>query len=77
MALMNIPIYRSGATMKTYVFPIELEEEEDGRWSATVPVCPAVPLGAIPKTKPSPASKEPSKPTSKSSSKRKGPYPSK
>lgn len=26
--------------MKTYVFPIELEAEEDGRWSATVPVLP-------------------------------------
>ncbi|MCC7537461.1 MAG: type II toxin-antitoxin system HicB family antitoxin [Deltaproteobacteria bacterium] len=26
--------------MKTYVFPVELTEEEDGRWSA---VCPALP----------------------------------
>lgn len=24
--------------MKTYVFPVELEEDEDGRWSATIEV---------------------------------------
>ena len=23
--------------MKTYIFPIEVEQEEDGRWSAVVP----------------------------------------
>lgn len=26
--------------MKTYIFPLEIEEEEDGRWSATVPELP-------------------------------------
>ncbi len=26
--------------MKTYVFRVELEQEEDGRWSAVVPVLP-------------------------------------
>lgn len=26
--------------MKTYVFQVELEEEEDGRWSATIPALP-------------------------------------
>ena len=26
--------------MKTYVFPAELEEDEDGRWSATIKVLP-------------------------------------
>ncbi len=26
--------------MKTYVFEVELEEEEDGRWSAIVPALP-------------------------------------
>lgn len=26
--------------MKTYVFRIELEEEEDGRWSAGIPALP-------------------------------------
>jgi predicted RNase H-like HicB family nuclease len=26
--------------VKTYVFPVELKEEEDGRWSA---VCPSLP----------------------------------
>lgn len=26
--------------MKTYVFKIEIEQEEDGRWSAVVPVLP-------------------------------------
>lgn len=26
--------------MKTYVFPAELEEDEDGRWSATIEVLP-------------------------------------
>jgi len=26
--------------MKTYIFPIELEQEEDGRWSASVPLLP-------------------------------------
>ena len=26
--------------MKTYVFPVELEQEEDGRWSASIPLLP-------------------------------------
>ena len=26
--------------MKTYVFRVEVEEEEDGRWSAEIPVLP-------------------------------------
>ena len=26
--------------MKTYVFEVELEKEEDGRWSASIPVLP-------------------------------------
>ena len=26
--------------MKTYVFPVELEQDEDGRWSAVVPSLP-------------------------------------
>jgi predicted RNase H-like HicB family nuclease len=26
--------------MKTYIFRIELEEEEDGRWSAGIPALP-------------------------------------
>jgi predicted RNase H-like HicB family nuclease len=26
--------------MKTYVFPVELEQDEDGRWSASVPLLP-------------------------------------
>lgn len=26
--------------MKTYVFQVELEKEEDGRWSATIPLLP-------------------------------------
>jgi antitoxin HicB len=26
--------------MKTYIFPVELEQEEDGRWSAVVPSLP-------------------------------------
>jgi len=26
--------------MKTYIFKVELEKEEDGRWSATIPVLP-------------------------------------
>lgn len=26
--------------MKTYVFKVELEEEEDGRWSAIIPSLP-------------------------------------
>ncbi len=26
--------------MKTYVFRVELEQEEDGRWSAVVPALP-------------------------------------
>jgi antitoxin HicB len=37
-----IPITRSakGGGMPTYVFRVELIEEEDGRWSAGVPVLP-------------------------------------
>ena len=26
--------------MKTYIFPVEIEREEDGRWSAEVPTLP-------------------------------------
>ena len=26
--------------MKTYIYPIELEQDEDGRWSAVVPSLP-------------------------------------
>lgn len=26
--------------MKTYIYPIEVEQEEDGRWSAVVPSLP-------------------------------------
>lgn len=26
--------------MKTYIFKVELEQEEDGRWSAWIPVLP-------------------------------------
>lgn len=26
--------------MKTYIFPVELEQEEDGRWSAVVTALP-------------------------------------
>ncbi len=26
--------------MKTYIYPIEVEQEEDGRWSAAVPSLP-------------------------------------
>jgi len=26
--------------MKTYVFKVEVEQEEDGRWSASIPVLP-------------------------------------
>lgn len=26
--------------MKTYVFPVELEQDEDGRWSAAIPLLP-------------------------------------
>lgn len=26
--------------MKTYIFKVELEKEEDSRWSATIPVLP-------------------------------------
>lgn len=28
-----------GGKVKTYVFDIEFEEEEDGRWSAVIPGC--------------------------------------
>lgn len=26
--------------MKTYIFPVELQQDEDGRWSAVVPALP-------------------------------------
>lgn len=26
--------------MKTYIFPVKIEQEEDGRWSAVVPALP-------------------------------------
>ena len=26
--------------MRTYVFPVELEQDEDGRWSASIPLLP-------------------------------------
>ena len=26
--------------MKTYVFKVELEQDEDGRWSASIPILP-------------------------------------
>ena len=26
--------------MRTYVFPVELEQDEDGRWAASIPLLP-------------------------------------
>ena len=42
---MNAPyIYKEGdltsGGMKTYVFEVEIEQEGDGRWSATIPLLP-------------------------------------
>lgn len=34
----KLKVRPKGAALKTYVFPIEVEQEEDGRWSATIPV---------------------------------------
>ena len=35
--LRNIRLMRGHSAMKTYVFPVQLTEESDGRWSATCP----------------------------------------
>jgi predicted RNase H-like HicB family nuclease len=40
MALYSGKYGRIGAAMKTYIYPIEVEQEEDGRWSAVVPSLP-------------------------------------
>jgi antitoxin HicB len=37
---MNNDVVAKEPTMKTYIFPVELEQEEDGRWSAVVPSLP-------------------------------------
>ena len=35
--------------MKTYVFEVEIEQEEDGRWSAVVPLLPGCALSCHPR----------------------------
>jgi len=40
MARRSFYQFRPGGKMKTYVFQVELEKEEDGRWSATIPLLP-------------------------------------
>jgi predicted RNase H-like HicB family nuclease len=37
---MNNNVATKEPTMKTYIFPVELEQEEDGRWSAVVQSLP-------------------------------------
>jgi predicted RNase H-like HicB family nuclease len=36
----NTTTYKGVLSVKSYVFPVELVEEDDGRWSAGVPVLP-------------------------------------
>lgn len=40
MRKQTLKIRGRGGKVKTYVFDIELEEEEDGRWSAVIPALP-------------------------------------
>jgi antitoxin HicB len=35
----DVPLIH-GIRVKTYVFRVEVEQEEDGRWSATIPALP-------------------------------------
>jgi predicted RNase H-like HicB family nuclease len=35
--------------MKTYIFPVDIEEEEDGRWSADIPALPGCAVGCYPR----------------------------
>ena len=35
--------------MKTYIFPLDIEEEEDGRWSADIPALPGCAVGCYPR----------------------------
>jgi predicted RNase H-like HicB family nuclease len=37
---MNRDVATKEKKMKTYIFPVELEQEEDGRWSAVVESLP-------------------------------------
>jgi predicted RNase H-like HicB family nuclease len=36
----HLPVRYTSPAMKTYVFKVEVEQEEDGRWSARIPVLP-------------------------------------
>ena len=35
--------------MTTYIFPLDIEEEEDGRWSADIPALPGCAVGCYPR----------------------------
>lgn len=40
MTTVAVPIFSPRDKVKTYVFAVEVEQEEDGRWSADIPTLP-------------------------------------